>query len=76
MFGQTFVTVQNLTGNEGHGIRKAVERECEHMLTIPPVKHLPLGFDSLNVSVATGILLHALQRTRQLAAADELQLHT
>ena len=65
-----------LTGNEGHGIRKTVEQQCNCMLTIPPIKQLPLGFDSLNVGVATGILLHALQRTRLSTAAEHAQIQS
>ena len=64
------------TGNEGHGVRKVVEQQCDCMLTIPSIKQLPLGFDSLNVGVATGILLHALQRTRQSASAEHVQIQS
>jgi len=51
-----------LAGNEGAGLRSAVERCCSTMLTIAPTRQLPMGFDSLNVAVATGILLHQLQK--------------
>ena len=51
------------TGNEGHGLRSAVENACREMITIAPQRPLPVGFDSLNVAVATGVLLHCFQRT-------------
>jgi tRNA G18 (ribose-2'-O)-methylase SpoU len=43
-------------GNEGHGLPDDVISACDHRLTIP----MRLGTDSLNVSVACGILLHEL----------------
>lgn len=67
--GVFLVTISNsiiffffLAGNEGAGLRSAVERCCSTMLTIAPTQQLPMGFDSLNVAVATGILLHQLQK--------------
>ena len=48
-------------GNEGCGLPEVVLRSCTSLLAIHPLRGLPLGFDSLNVSVATGILLHTLQ---------------
>lgn len=52
-------------GNEGRGLRPVVRRACEGILRIDsaapgPGRHQPIGVDSLNVSVATGILLHQL----------------
>lgn len=52
-------------GNEGRGLRSVVRRACETVLRIDsaapgPGRHQPIGVDSLNVSVATGILLHQL----------------
>ena len=57
------VTIQyyHHTGNEGYGVSEAIKRECSVMLSIPPYRHLPSTFDSLNVAVATGIVLHSLQ---------------
>ena len=51
-------------GNEGHGIHREVEEMCNAMLTVKPQRPLPPTLDSLNVAVATGILLHALQRDK------------
>ncbi|HOG07708.1 MAG: 23S rRNA (guanosine(2251)-2'-O)-methyltransferase RlmB [Syntrophales bacterium] len=50
-------------GSEGKGIRPLVRRQLDFPLSIPLVGCL----DSLNVSVAAGIILHAImkQRTRQ-----------
>jgi hypothetical protein len=42
------------------GLRTLVQRECSHFLRIPPAAASPSEIDSLNVSVAAGILLHSL----------------
>jgi 21S rRNA (GM2251-2'-O)-methyltransferase len=52
-------------GNEGYGVRKELSRSCTALLTIPPLRPLPPGFDSLNVGVAAGIVLHSLQTSQQ-----------
>lgn len=57
-----------VVGNEGRGLRPVVRRACQDVLRIAPAaaggagasRELPVGVDSLNVSVATGILLHHL----------------
>ena len=51
-------------GNEGYGLQSGVEKACTALVTIAPLRELPLGFDSLNVAVATGIILHSLQQNR------------
>ena len=43
-------------GSESNGISKTTEKFITNMVTIPGAK----GMESLNVSVAGGILLHAL----------------
>jgi len=49
-----------ILGNEHDGVREELERGAEHRVRIPM-----LGFvESLNVSVAAGILLHAATRGR------------
>lgn len=51
-------------GSEGYGLRYAVQRCCDTMVCVDggdPSKVV----DSLNVSVATGILLHSLLQGRQ-----------
>ena len=49
-----------VVGAEGRGIRKTVAARCDTRVSIP----LAGGFDSLNVSVAAGILLHEARRQR------------
>ena len=50
-------------GSEGHGIRTSIRRICDSTIRIGNGLNLSGGLhevDSLNVSVATGILLHSL----------------
>jgi len=49
-------------GSEGAGLRKAVRRVCTGFVSVTPGKphHLLGNVDSLNVSVAAGILMHQL----------------
>ncbi|XP_057243988.1 rRNA methyltransferase 1, mitochondrial-like, partial [Malurus melanocephalus] len=47
-------------GSEGEGLSPQTQQQCQLMLTIPPGRELHPGIDSLNVSVATGILLHSI----------------
>lgn len=51
-------------GNEGHGLSSEIRSRCQMMLTIPPGRVLHPGIESLNVSVAAGILLHGLYSQR------------
>lgn len=53
-----------LMGGEGDGLSPELHQMCDVLLTIPPHRNLHPGVDSLNVSVATGILLHSLLSTR------------
>jgi 23S rRNA (guanosine2251-2'-O)-methyltransferase len=50
-------------GSEGGGIRPLVRKKCDFFVSIP----LPGNFESLNVSVAAGILLHHIARRRKSA---------
>ncbi|KAJ3194391.1 Ribose methyltransferase [Entophlyctis luteolus] len=51
-----------VVGNEGDGIRKAVSKQCDTHLVIPGTRDKTSPFlDSLNVSVATGILVSSFQ---------------
>lgn len=52
----------SFSGNEGCGLHQEVEEQCEAILTVGANRKLPPGFDSLNVAVATGIIVHNLQR--------------
>ncbi|XP_057682473.1 rRNA methyltransferase 1, mitochondrial [Corythoichthys intestinalis] len=49
-----------LIGGEGDGLSQKLLELCQMLVTIPPGRQLLLGVESLNVSVATGILLHSL----------------
>lgn len=54
-----------LMGGEGEGLSPELLRQCETLLTIPTRRDLHPGIESLNVSVATGILLHSLLSSRR-----------
>eukprot|EP00063_Salmo_salar_P018733 XP_013993568.1 PREDICTED: rRNA methyltransferase 1, mitochondrial [Salmo salar] len=54
-----------LMGGEGEGLSRELRLQCEVMLTIIPRRDLHPGVESLNVSVATGILLHSLLSSRR-----------
>ena len=47
-------------GSEGEGIRRLVKQKCDYLVHLPMLGHL----DSLNVSVAAGILLYEVLRQR------------
>ena len=45
-------------GSEGDGLSRLVKESCDHIVSIPTSGHI----DSLNVSVATGIVLYEIRR--------------
>ncbi|MFA5570453.1 MAG: 23S rRNA (guanosine(2251)-2'-O)-methyltransferase RlmB [Sphaerochaetaceae bacterium] len=45
-------------GSEGEGLGQLVHKRCDHIISIPTSGHI----DSLNVSVATGIILYEYRR--------------
>uniref|UniRef100_A0A3B3XUQ1 rRNA methyltransferase 1, mitochondrial n=1 Tax=Poecilia mexicana TaxID=48701 RepID=A0A3B3XUQ1_9TELE len=49
-----------LVGSEGEGLSGKLLSVCQTLLTIPAGRDLAPGIESLNVSVATGIMLHSL----------------
>ena len=49
-----------VVGSEGNGVSRLVKSKCDFVVKIPMKGHL----DSLNVSVATGILLYEINRQR------------
>ncbi|NWU88920.1 MRM1 methyltransferase, partial [Upupa epops] len=55
-------------GSEGEGISLETQLLCHRMLAIPPGRALHPGIESLNVSVASGILLHSICSQRQRRA--------
>ncbi len=50
-----------VVGSEAKGVRPTVAQRCDHRVAIPQVGE----FDSLNASVAAGILLYEVQRQRR-----------
>nr|XP_006213378.2 rRNA methyltransferase 1, mitochondrial [Vicugna pacos] len=57
-------------GNEGSGLSPEVQASCQLLLTILPGRQLPRGLESLNVSVAAGILLHSICSQRKGVPAE------
>ncbi|GIX69481.1 rRNA methyltransferase 1, mitochondrial [Caerostris darwini] len=49
-----------ILGNESRGVSPEVQKLCDFFISIPPKKDLHEGIDSLNVSVAAGVILHSL----------------
>jgi len=54
-----------ILGNEGQGLHRLVRETCDTLVRIPVVGHL----ESLNVSVAAGVLLYEARRQRNLRPA-------
>ncbi|XP_009468228.1 PREDICTED: rRNA methyltransferase 1, mitochondrial [Nipponia nippon] len=57
---ETGVGQEGKAGSEGDGLSLETQLLCHRMLTIPAGRALHPGIESLNVSVATGILLHSI----------------
>ena len=51
-------------GSEGKGLRRLTRSLCDHLVSIPMFGSV----ESLNVSVATGVLLYEMVRQRTVAA--------
>ena len=51
-----------VVGSEGSGVSRLVKEKCDFIVKIPMKGHI----DSLNVSVATGILLYEINRQRNI----------
>ncbi len=49
-------------GSEGKGVRPLVRKKCDHLIRIPGIGNL----ESLNASVATGIILYEIMRQRKM----------
>ena len=59
-YGQAFsARTAIVMGSEGDGISSLVRKKCDYIVSIPMQGHI----DSLNVSVATGILLYEFRRS-------------
>ena len=46
-------------GNEGHGLPKQIKMASDFEVSVPRFVHGPSSVDSLNVSVAAGLLCHS-----------------
>lgn len=51
-------------GSEGEGMGRLVAKRCDHVVSIPTSGHI----DSLNVSVAAGIVMYEVRRQQMIAA--------
>jgi 23S rRNA (guanosine2251-2'-O)-methyltransferase len=51
-----------VVGAEGHGLRRLVRERCDHVVSIPMLGHV----GSLNVSVATAVVLYEAIRQRRI----------
>ncbi|GFY46530.1 rRNA methyltransferase 1, mitochondrial [Trichonephila inaurata madagascariensis] len=49
-----------ILGNEGKGIPFEIQRLCDIFVSIYPTQNLHPGIDSLNVSVAAGVILYSI----------------
>ena len=47
-------------GREGEGLHELVRKTCDGLITIPTTGHI----ESLNVSVAAGVILYEIRRQR------------
>jgi 23S rRNA (guanosine2251-2'-O)-methyltransferase len=50
-----------ILGSEGEGLSQLVRKRCDYIVSIPTTGHI----DSLNVSVAAGILLYEFRRQKR-----------
>jgi len=56
-----------IVGNEGRGIRRLVREHCDHIVSIPVYGKV----DSLNASVAGGLVMYEVARQRRKAAVPQ-----
>ncbi|KAI9596023.1 Alpha/beta knot methyltransferase [Syncephalis fuscata] len=72
--GKTEQGVILVLGNEGYGLRAMVRKKCSHHVAIPSTnEHRSPLIDSLNVSVATAILLNSFMRNRLEGKLEEFE---
>ncbi|KAF9949874.1 hypothetical protein BGZ72_008366 [Mortierella alpina] len=62
-------------GNEGNGLRKQIMDLCDSFIQVPSMSTLESNVDSLNVSVATGVILSKLMGGRFLHLPKNLKKH-
>ncbi|KAG9327513.1 hypothetical protein KVV02_000462 [Mortierella alpina] len=60
-------------GNEGNGLRKQIMDLCDSFIQVPSMSTLQSNVDSLNVSVATGVILSKLMGGRFLHLPKNLK---
>jgi 23S rRNA (guanosine2251-2'-O)-methyltransferase len=56
-----------VVGNEGRGIRRLVREHCDHLVSIPLYGRI----DSLNASVAGGLVMYEVAKHRREAAVSQ-----
>ncbi|KAF8936170.1 hypothetical protein BGZ58_004494 [Dissophora ornata] len=60
-------------GSEGNGLRKQIMNQCDSFIQVPSLGTAVSNVDSLNVSVATGIILSKLMGGRFLSLPKNLK---
>ena len=66
MTGKTAI----IMGSEGEGMRRLTMESCDELVYIPMSGNEHGNLQSLNVSVATGMVLYEINRQRILAAGQ------
>jgi tRNA C32,U32 (ribose-2'-O)-methylase TrmJ len=62
-------------GNEGKGLRNHIAKQCDAFIQIPNVNAEESVVESLNVSVATGIVLAKLMNGRFMNMPKNLKMY-
>ncbi|KAF9373957.1 hypothetical protein CPB97_000216 [Podila verticillata] len=62
-----------IMGSEGNGLRKQIMNQCDSFIQIPCLSTIKSNVDSLNVSVATGVILSKLMGGRFLHLPQNLK---
>ncbi|KAG0049289.1 hypothetical protein BGZ83_005899 [Gryganskiella cystojenkinii] len=62
-----------IMGSEGDGLRKQIVNQCDSFIQIPNLSKITSNVDSLNVGVATGIILTKLMGGRFLQLPENLK---
>ncbi|KAF9409214.1 hypothetical protein BGZ94_002027, partial [Podila epigama] len=60
-------------GSEGNGLRKQIMNVCDSFIQVPSLSSIETNVDSLNVSVATGVILSKLMGGRFLHLPNNLK---
>jgi len=70
-FGQENGPVVLLMGGEGEGLRESIKKLCDKCVAITAAPDVDRGVDSLNVSVAAGVLMQAFLGKEAAAAGSK-----